>query len=555
MDESSENTRLPRHSDAPSTVGASGPLLGASTPDPLPVSDAPHPAPSLPAVATTTPHHARALGVAPGAVLRGAGSPYAERLFPRAGWHARPLGWVVSLLALLMLLAPEGPGASDLFAAGAAAQAAWRYDRALAFYQRAADLNPADWRPWCLEGKVLALQQRYPQAADAYDRCRALGNDGPSVWLALGDIAQARGDTVGAEHAWLRSAAQGGAEARRRLGGLYETEGRLDLAAAQWQVLAAGDGGDGEAQAHLGQLALAEGDYVAARAHFVAARELPGFAGQDAVDHGFVALAGVAPEDGVGLARVGFAFLQADQLALARLPLEKSLAAAPDFGPTYAYLGWIAWQAGDVSEAQVDLATALRLAPRDPFTLFASAELAMAARQWTTARTELAQALTHDGENPALWAEQARADLATRDYLGAELSYDTAARLATDPLYSEVLLRYYLDHRLGQTDGRALFVANSAAVRWPHQARIQELAGQLYALAGQPTLAYLAYQRANALDPSDPQPYLDLGRIAFYEGEYVTAALDLRTVVALRPDGPLAEQARALLSSISTVAA
>lgn len=473
----------------------------------------------------------------------------------RRGWHAGPLGWVVALLILLVVLAPVGPGEGDLLTAAASARGVWRYDRALVFYDRAAHLNPADWRPWCLQGEVLALQQRYSRATAAYDRCRALGNDAPGVWRALGDIARDHGDSDSAERDWLRAAAQGDAEAMRRLGGLYETNGRLDRAAEQWGALAARDGGDAEAQAHLGVLALAQGDYAAARAHFIDARELPGLAGQDAVDRGFVSLAAVAPDDGIGLGHVGFALLQADLPALARLPLEKAMAADPNFGPTYAYLGWVSWQAGDTSQARADVATALRLAPRDPFTLFASAELAMAARQWSTARSYLAQALKRDGANPALWAEQARADLAARDYLGAELSYVAAARLATEPLYYEILLHFYLDHRLGQHDGRALSVANTAAVRWPHQAQVQELAGQLYAFAGQPTLAYLAYQRANVLDPSDPQPYLDLGTIAYDDGDYVVAALDLRTVVALRPDSPLAAQARPLLASISTVAA
>jgi tetratricopeptide (TPR) repeat protein len=504
----------------------------------------------------TGPELARA-AYAPGTPLPSAVAAWqlqTQREWRRALRHA--ISWTVTVVALLAVLVPAGPGKDGLYAAAAAARAAWRYDRALIFYQQAAALDPNDPRPECLIGQVLALQQRYAQAAEAYTRCQVLGDMSPDTWLAVGDIAQARRDVGGAERAWLRSAAQGGTQARRRLGLFYESQGQFDQAEAQWSALAEAQRhtpttADGQAQVHLGLLALRRADYDAARAHLIAARELPGFYGQDAVDQGFVALAALGPQDGVGLARVGVAFVSADMLTFARLPLEQAIALMPTYGPAHAYLAWVDWVAGQSGAAHAEVSNALRLTPRDPFTLFVAAEQAMAAGKWSAAGTALDLALKQDGKNPVLWAEQGRADLARADYLHAELSFETAAYLGTEPAFTVLFLRFYLDHHTGLDNGRALLAASRAAVRWPDQEQVQELVGQLYDLADQPTLAFLAYERANQLDPSDPQPYLDLGRVAVLGGEYDTAALDLRTVLALHPDGPLAAQARALLAPVA----
>ncbi|HEX9413533.1 MAG TPA: hypothetical protein VF916_08510, partial [Ktedonobacterales bacterium] len=385
----------------------------------------------------------------------------------RIGSLRRRVAWSFALLAVLTLVALGGPNKADLYAAASSARASWRYDRALAFYQQAVEADPADPRPHCLMGEVLALQQRSTQATAAFEQCRRLGDDGPTVWLALGDLARDRGDLSGAEQAWRDSAARGGIQARRRLGLHYEAQSRFDEAEVQWSSLGTADG---QAQEHLGMLALRRADFTAAQHHFVAAREAPGFFGQEAVDAGLVQLSALGSTTPEAQTAIGVAFVQDDLPAFARLPLQRALAQAPDDAPAHAYLAWVEWLAGARDASATDLQAARQLNPVDSFMLFVAAEQELAGGQWSAADDDIALALQGDDKNPVLWLVQAQVALGTQKYLTAELSYETAARLAPEPVYTEQLLQFYLDHRLGTADGRARVAGVTAVARWPSDA-------------------------------------------------------------------------------------
>lgn len=468
--------------------------------------------------------------------------PWPSAVWPRA-WSS-VAAWLAALAVLAVVLVPVPPSVTDLYAAAASARASWRYDRALAFYTQAARQDPTDPRAHCLIGQVLTLQQLYTQAVAAYNDCQRLGDHSGGVWLALGDIARDRDDTAGAERAWLRAAALGSPTARERLGLLYEAESQFDLAQAQWRQLPASDV---TAHIHLGLLALRTGDYDTARAEFVAARELPGFGAQAVADQGFVQIAAVGPTDPASLTALGAAFIQANMPAFARLPVQRALALSPGSGPAHAELAWVERLAGETAAARADSAAALRETPLDSFALFVAAELALDVRQWSTGVHLLDQALQTDGNNGALWAERGRAEVELRDYLHAELSYQQAEQVGDNAVYGQLFLDFYVQFRIGLDDGRALDAAVQAVRRWPADAGVWELAGQLYELSGQVDLAQQAYERANQFDPSQPRSYLDLGRLAFNSQQFVVAARDLRTGLALQPEGPLASQFRAFL--------
>lgn len=530
MHETFDAFRSPAHEDAPAPPDASRSIAPGDPRKNDPITPPPPPAIPLPpawvkARAEQQVYH-----------------PHPSPVWPRA-WSS-VAAWLAALAMLAVVLAPIPPSGSDLYAAAAQARIARRYDLALAFYARAARQDAADPRAYCLTGEVLALQQQYARAVAAYADCQRLGDHSGNVWLALGDIAQARGDASSAERDWLRAAGLGSETARRRLGLFYESRAEFDLARAQWQRLPASDA---VARVHLGLLALRSGDYDTARTEFIAARGLPGFAAQDAVDQGFVQLAAIGPSDAVGLTAIGVAFIKAGMPAFAHQPLQRALALAPASGSAHAALAWVERLAGETAAAQSDSTRALQLIPTDSFALFVAAELALDAHQWATAVNLLDQALRTDGKNAELWAEHGRAQLAQLDYLHAELSYEMAERFATDPAYGRLFLSFYIQFHLGLDDGRALAAARETTQRWQSDASVWELAGQVYALEGESSLAVAAYQRANQLEPGMPRPYLDLGQLAFSSQQYVVAARDLRTGLALQPDGPLAGQFRALL--------
>ncbi len=451
------------------------------------------------------------------------------------------------LLVTLTAAGPVTPSGAQYLAAAAQARAGYRYDRALAFYAAAAVADPADSRPRCLAGQVYVLQQLLPQAVAAYRRCVTLAPGDASAWLALGDAYSAQSNEAGALDAWRHSTSLGGADGWRRIALSDEGRGNFAGAIADWTELPPSDP---QALEHLGLIALERGDVQTARVDFQAARSQPSRYADEIVDGGF-ALAAVAPlttSDQLG--RLGYVFLAAGMPAFALSPLRRAVALDPTNGTAHAYLGWTLWVSGQRAEARSEVALAQNLPPVSSFALFAEGEIAAADGSVAQALACFKQGVALDARNPVLWSELGRADLMAADYISAELADGNAAQLSTDPAYTIAFLHLYVDHHFGLATGRARIAASSALARFPDNAAVHDLAGQIFDLLGQPTDAFYAWQQARALDPSDPAPYVYLGRYAENEGNLVTAALDLRTALALQPDGPLAARARALLAPI-----
>jgi Flp pilus assembly protein TadD len=273
------------------------------------------------------------------------------------------------------------------------------------------------------------------------------------------------------------------------------------------------------------------------------------------VNQGFVALAARPFADARDFAELGHDLLAAGMPALAIAPLRTAVARDPTFGDAHSFLGWALWQRGapGQAEARQEIATGLKLAPRLSFADFAAGEVAFADGRPHDALALFRHGLSLDARNPALWAEAARAALALADYTTTEIALGDAAALSTDPAFSSAYVQFYLDHDIGFSDRRALTAATTAAARFPEDERIRFQLAEVYDLLLSPSNAYYSNQQALALDPTDPGPYLLLGRFAEDRGDLVAAALYLRTALALRPNGPLAGQARELLAPIAAI--
>ncbi|HEV2237507.1 MAG TPA: hypothetical protein VGR57_12665, partial [Ktedonobacterales bacterium] len=277
---------------------------------------------------------------------------------------------------------------------------------------------------------------------------------------------------------------------------------------------------------------------------------LPGFYGQEAVDADFVQLAALGTNDPNALTATGVAFVRADLPIFARAPLEHAVAATPDDATAQAYLAWVNLLAGQQSAAAAEISQALALAPNDPFARFVAASAESERGEWEAAASDCFIAIQNDDKNPALWLLMGRAQEGERAYLDAELSYERAAELGTEPEYTQQLLEFYIGHRLGLTDGRAYEAAVRGEVRWPTYAPIRVLEGQIDDLLGQESKAYDAWTAALRLDPSDPEPWFVIGHEAYTGGQLDAALVYLRTAAALRPGSDWAAQARKLLAPL-----
>ncbi|MEO7003375.1 MAG: hypothetical protein ABI068_16285 [Ktedonobacterales bacterium] len=467
------------------------------------------------------------------------------------------------LLGLCVALAPDRPGVNQYLAAAAQARAVYRYDRALVWYTLAQTQAPQDARPLCGQGEIHALRQEWRLAISAWNACLAhtpQPMQAMNAWQSLGDAQQALGDNAAAQADWRQATALGSLGAERELAQQAEAAGDVSAATRYWSQLAQSPTDAAVAQTQLGYLALWKSDLADAQRHLLAAAAISPAIRAQLQSSGVLALAATPLTTAANLTRLGYALLAADLPALAIRPLLRATTLAPDQGVAHALLGWAylqtaqnGSQAARRALAQREIMLGARLAPEVSFTQFAAGELALALGTPTPAIAFLQRGLAEDARNVALWSALGQAQLATHDYFSAEFSLQNAAQLSDDPADTITFVRYYVDHQLGLASGRALTAAVAAIHRWPGSEQLWYLLGVVNDLIGQHTGAYYAFTRAQALDPGDSGPYFYLGSYAEDEGNEVVAALDLRTTLAISPNGLHAAQARDLLAPIADI--
>jgi len=483
-------------------------------------------------------------------------APESSRDPSRTRWRTL-LHWVrlvvlyaIALAGLAAVLGPIGPSVDEYLAAAKGARAALRYDHALEDFAAASAADATDPRPYCGAGDVRMLQLEYAEAATAYSQCAARAPDDASARLRLGDALIATGNAAAARAAWNAAVGVGSLDAHRRLALLDERQSRMDDAQREWSVFPYNDP---QAREHLGLLALWSGDYQTARLDFLAVRATSNPYARQITDGGFVVFAALPVTSAFGLGLLGYDFLRADLPGFAIRPLRAAITLDPRLGDVHSYLGWALWQTGQQTDARPEIALGTRLDPHLSFAWYAAGEVAAADGNAQAALTAYYAALSHDAKNPVLWSAVARMSLALYEYVPAELAFGNAAQLSTDPAYTVSLLRFYVDHSYGLLRNRAQDAASTALQRFPHSEPVRYYVAAVFDLYGFPTLAYYTARTATMLDPADPAPYVLLARYDEADGDYVLAALELRTALALRPDGPFAAEARALLAPIADI--
>lgn len=456
--------------------------------------------------------------------------------------------WAATLLAVCLIFAPVRPGVTGYFSAATQARLVYRYDMALAFYAKAHAEAPSDARPLCASGDVYMLQRLPGQAISAYRACAALAPDDGSAWLRLGDALAAANDDAGAVGAWTRSGAAGDLAAYARLAKRSEGLSQLDDAARWWSREPQDDE---EAQGRLGLLALAQGNSVAARGHLFALSHSKSAYATQLRTAGVFILDLLPLSSALDNEQIGYSLLMLGEPGVAVAPLRRAAQLDPRNGAARAYYGYTLWLLGQTDAARPEIEAGLGLSPSLPFALYAAGQVAMADHRYGLALARFQTATEVAPRNPALWSAAGDAALQRHDYVTAELSYRNAAQFSDDPAYTIALVHFYLDHGLGVNDGTLSQTVFAGVRRFPTNETLVYLQAQADAAYGQSNDAYYLYQHAIALDPTDPGPWLALGAMQATSGDVVPAVVDLRTALALQPQGSYAPQARKLLASIT----
>ncbi len=454
-------------------------------------------------------------------------------------------------LALVVALVPQRPGVAALLNAATQQRDAYRYDRALAFYAEARAEAPSDPRPTCAEGAVLVLQREPLAAVAAYQDCVAQAPGDAEAWLTLGDTLAATGrarDDAASVAAWQRAAQLGSAEGWERMAERDERLGLLDAATSAWAQVSP-DGALGDlAAAHLGLLALARGNASAARAHLARVAGSTSDLATRMRNAGIFLFDQRTPAVALDWEGIGHALLGMGLPALALGPFQRAVALAPGDGSAHAYYGYTLWLLGERAAARTQVAAGLVDPPTLPFAYYAAGQVALSDGKAALALAYFQAGLRGDAHNAALWGAAGDAAVASGQYLVAELSYQNAAQESATPDATITLIRFYLTRGLGLDDGTALEAARNGILRFPQSEPLVYLQGLIYNALSQTNYAQGVFQFARQLDPTDPGPWLYLGRYAAASGDTVPAVEDLRTALALQPNGPYAAQIRTALA-------
>jgi tetratricopeptide (TPR) repeat protein len=454
---------------------------------------------------------------------------------------------IVAVGVLLLGLTPDPRALTAAMRQAEIHRSGQEYGAAIECYAQAAGLAP-DWpQPWLRMGEVLMAQHRFAEARDAFRAAESLGG-GAEALLALGEAFAGDGDWAAALTTWYGALPLAPRDARlylalsRGLVAQGQMEAAVDLLR---RTLELEPRDDVAAAAHglLGRL-LASDDPAQAADQFRQAGDADMLAVLKAVS---------AEPEPAGQARLlGIAFLQRDELTLARSQLERAVALAPNDAQAYAYLGQVFDRLDRTGAAQNALQQALTL---DPELVMAYYFLGMHYRQLGYAKEAQAsvwQGLVRDPQNAALRVQMAEAYLDLGDYGGAEEWYKGAVEVVPEEQRFEfqvMLAHFYVDHLYRVVEG-GVPAAEAAVALAPGDARAQDLLGWAYHLAGRQSEAEQALVKALALAPDLVSARYHLGSLYASTGRPVLARQQLERAADLDTEGYYRERAEAVLRDL-----
>ena len=460
-------------------------------------------------------------------------------------WRARLQLTLLALPVLLLALTPYPRAFAEAMRRAETHRASHEYGAALESYQKASQLDPESPLPWLRMGEVLLRQRRFDPAAVAFLEAGLRGAATESL-LGLGESRAGAGDWASAAGEWLRALA------------LAPDDPRITIAL-------------GRASIALGQFDRAK-DYLTRALRLqpspqdiAAARGLLGrlCAGKDpdlaeaafreAGDQDMLAVLQAVrgePAPARQALLLGIAFLQRDELALARYHLERAVALAPGDAEPLAYLAHSLDRQGETVAAKDLLERAQAIDEDSTLVLYFFATHQRLVGNLEEARTTLWQALLADPDNAALRAEMAGTFADQGEYPSAEEWYTGAVSSAPDDIdFHFMLVHFYLDHLYRVQDG-GLPAAQKLLSLAPDDARAYDLLGWAYHLSGQHNEAITFLRQALARDPELASAHFHLGSLYASLGPQDLARRTLQRAIDLDTDGYYRNRAEMILQDL-----
>ena len=430
----------------------------------------------------------------------------------------------------------------ELLAQGDDALAAGRLVEAIELYQLAA-AYPEGRRavaPKIAQARLALARQEQTDPSSAFQAARdawldILDEPGLNIPArrGLAETYLALGETMAAAEQWAIVFAANPADLSLwyQLAPAHLDKGEWEAAGQAYAAIAAAESGNAEANFWAGALLAA--DPSLAQLYLLEAAGDPFYA--ERAEKLLLALADLTSirDPAHAAARLGFAYLDCGEFALAQRQFEAALADAPAYADAWAYLGLAQDQLG--GDGRQAIAQAIELEPDKVLGHSLMGHHWLWFDQPHLARQEFIDAWQLNPENPVHLADVALTYQAEGDYRSAEAWYQAAIRSAPDDATFWVLLaRFYLD-ALYDVANSGLLAAQRAVALSPEDSAALDTLGWAQFLDGQSRLAETNLLAARQRDPSNPAIHYHLGRLYDEQGEWAKAedafkqAIDLGT--------------------------
>lgn len=233
--------------------------------------------------------------------------------------------------------------------------------------------------------------------------------------------------------------------------------------------------------------------------------------------------------------RVGYAFVQLQEWALAEVAFTRSVENDPAYADAHLYLGFVQDMLG--RDGQSEYETALALAPESPLAHFFFGRHWRQAGDPNQAITHLKTAQTLDPQNPAIAAELGAAYAEAGDLLNAEIWYVNAVKVnERSPQFWLLLAQFYTDNNYHMAE-LGLPAARQAVSLAEDSAAAADVLGYALVLTNDLVNGQKMLERALTLDPQLPSVHYHLGLLYVQQGKPADAELAFNTVLSLDPNG------------------
>lgn len=239
----------------------------------------------------------------------------------------------------------------------------------------------------------------------------------------------------------------------------------------------------------------------------------------------------LSPRDNaLRLLLLGFAALQANDLATAQDHLEQAEALQPGLANAALLRSYIAQGLGDIDEAITITAAARKTFPSEPIFLDRSSEMLLSADRYEEATELIDQRATKFGASSMSTTLAGFAALANKNYEEAAALFDSATR--EDPSQSLPYLGSSLISAHNRDYDTAKDKLSQAVQLDPSVAVYRSYLGKLFFEDEQSPRALQEFDAAVAMDPNDPTPYLYRSYAKVAENDPIGGLYDVEDSIA-----------------------